>query len=210
MSNVASKAYGLTILSPIRENIAQGVSGSVLTRAEIENLSLHQHSPFAKVANTYLARLYVLNDVMFQGYPEKEDHLKSKYLVFASNFYGDLDEYLTGLWRNAKTDVKKVWAHCYDFESVTDEASFLIYMKKCQIKTTFFFNGSVDLGEDDTSLNEQLKALYLKQEFAEFVWNNQNLSSNELKAAFIEFTHITQPNQPEPRWAPGHSDVAQG
>jgi len=210
MSNVASKAYGLTILSPIREKIAQGVSGSVLTRSVIEDLKLHQHSPFAKVANTYLARLYVLNDVMFQGYPEQEDHLKSKYLVFASNFYGDLDEYLTGLWHGAQADVKQIWAHCYDFESVTDEASFLIYMKKCQVKTTFFFNGSVGLGEDDISLNEQLKALYLKQEFAKFVWNNQSLSPNELKAAFIEFSHITQPNQPEPSWAPGHSDIAQG
>ena len=43
----------------------------------------------AKVPNTYLARFYILNDVFYQGFPAEEEHLKSKYLVFSSNFHGD-------------------------------------------------------------------------------------------------------------------------
>lgn len=214
MSNVVNKAYALTVLSPIREEISDGNSGAVLTRAVIDELRIDENgpldssnSPLSLVPNTYLARFYILDDVFFEGAPAKEDHLKSKYLVFSSNFYGDRDDYLKGFWENAETHVKKIWQYCYGFDQVNSAAGFVDYIKKCQIDTSYFFNGSVD-DEDDVSLNDQLKALYVKQEFSKFAWENQGKSASELKAAFKEFTDRTQPSQDSPRWAPGKCDVA--
>ncbi len=52
----------------------------------------------AKVPNTYLCRFCVLSDVPYQGKPAYLEHLKSDYLVFSSNFYGELEPYLEGMW----------------------------------------------------------------------------------------------------------------
>ena len=207
MPNVTNKAYALTLLCPIKDTVAAGQSGVVLTRDVLEGLGVNECSPLAKVPNTYLARFYILDDVFYQGAPEVNEHLKSKYLGFSSNFYGDLDEYLAGFWENAESEAREIWQYCYGFESVNDEASFIAYIKKCQLETTFYFNGSVD-DDDDVPLDEQLKALYLKQEFSKFAWSHQGKSAAELKAAFAEFIKRVRPSEATPRWAPGLGDTA--
>ncbi len=214
MQNISKKAYALTVLSPIKDVISDGNSGAVLTKKIIDQLKINENgpcnsgnSPLSLVPNTYLARFYILDDVFFEGAPAKEDHLKSKYLVFSSNFYGDRDEYLQRFWEKAEVHARKIWQHCYGFEKVNDTTSFVEYIKKCQVNTTYFFNGSVD-GEDDIPLNDQLKALYLKQEFSKFAWENQGKSDSELKTAFKDFIDRTQPTQESPRWAPGKCEIA--
>lgn len=153
----------------------------------------------AKVPNTYLSRLFVLDDVPYQGHPAYLEHLKSSYLVFETNFHGELDDYLKGMWRNVREEIQAVLQYCVGFNSVTDEATFLTYIKRCQVTTTFFFNGSTD-----DSLAEQLKGLYLKQEFSKFVYANQGRDAAALQAAFRQFVIETQPaNLERPTWKAG-------
>jgi hypothetical protein len=77
--------------------------------------------------------------------------------------------------------------------------SFIDYIKKCQVKTTFFFNGSTD-----EPLTEQLKNLYVKQEFSKFAFENQGKSPKELQAAFQQFVRRTQPQDlSNPTWRAG-------
>jgi type VI protein secretion system component VasF len=72
-------------------------------------------------------------------------------------------------------------------------------MKKCQIKDNLFFNGSTA-----TPLDEQLKSLYLKQEFSRFVYQNQGKNSQELQQAFQAFIARTQPDDLNaPTWIAG-------
>ena len=79
------------------------------------------------------------------------------------------------------------------------ESIFSKYMKKCQIENSLFFNGSTD-----DSLPEQLKALYLKQEFSRFVFENQNTSNTDLIGAFEEFQNRVKPKDLSgPTWLPG-------
>jgi hypothetical protein len=198
MANTAGKAYGLTLLCPIKGDEA-GYSYGDIIRNRLENFPLNAASPMAKVPNTYMCRFYVLDDVKYQGYPAEEEHLKSRYLVFCCNFYGDLDTYLTGLWRAIEMDVRNLLEHCVAFNKVSNEQDFVAYVKKCQVNNTLYFNGSTD-----DPLAEQLKALYLKQEFSRFVFNNHGKSAAELQKAFLEFVAITQPdNLAGPSWQPG-------
>lgn len=181
----------------------------------------------ALVPQTYLCRFFVLDDVYTESLPgadlrnlfsdlltvvssairrwqlPKEDHLKSRYLVFSCNFHGgptgDLDGYLRGMWNAIDDRVKEIWGYCYGFENVSDADSFIAYMKKCQMETALFFVGS-----NDDSLEEQLKALYLKQEFANFAVANQGLDAASLRANFQAFTDRVQPsNLTEPTWPAG-------
>lgn len=199
MPNQSGNSYGLTVLSPIINGSDNNQSFSAILRDKLQNLPLNSASPMAKVANTYLCRFYVLNDVFYQGKPAKEEHLKSKYLVFSSNFHGSLDDYLVGMWQSAKQEVIDLWQHCVGFDLVNDAASFTQYIKKCQIENSLFFNGS-----NDEPLAEQLKGLYLKQEFSRFVFDNQGLPAEQLQLKFAEFIERTEPaNLAGPTWKAG-------
>jgi hypothetical protein len=213
MANKSGNAYALTLLCPIRQGLPEqapaGLEGQTcadLIRYELQRLTLNEMSPMARVPNTYLSRLFVLNDVPYQGHPAILEHLKSNYLVFSSNFHGELDPYLHGMWDNVKEEIETLLQHCVGFDSVTNAETFIAYIKKCQVETTFFFNGS-----SDAPLEEQLKSLYLKQEFSKFAFENQGKSPAELQAAFRAFVERTQPaNVQRPRWKAGayHLDRA--
>ena len=187
MPNTSGKAYGLTTLCPIINGSNDQQSFSSLTREYLQEMPTLAASPMAKVPNTYLCRFFILNDAIFEAYPHKLDHLKSSYLVFTSNFHGDRDAYLRGMWNAISGDIKKIWQYCVGFNA-NDPNTFVEYIHKCQVKTTYYFNGSTD-----DSLEEQLKSLYLKQEFSDFVYAHQGDTDIDLLLAFKEFVSRTKP-----------------
>ena len=99
MANQNGNMYGLTILSPIIDDPKIKISHDTALRTYLQKMHRHERSPFAKVSGTHICRLVVMDDVVFVGNPAKEEHLKSKYLVFNSNLYGGLDAYLEEMAR---------------------------------------------------------------------------------------------------------------
>lgn len=192
-------AAGLTVLCPIVNGGDGQLSNAMRTRKHLQGMESGSNGPMAKVPNTYLCRFYVLNDVFYESAPATEEHLKSKYLVFSTNYYGKLETYLAGMWEHAQDDVRAIWQHCVAFDQVKSAEDFVAYMKKCQVKNHLFFNGSTG-----DPLAEQLKSLYLKQEFSRFVYENQGRRPEELRHAFQVFIARTQPdNLDAPTWVAG-------
>jgi hypothetical protein len=223
MANRSGNAYALTILSPIRNGHSGEAAFADEVRSRLRDWNDRENSPMAKVPQTYLCRYFVLDDVYVQALPgtdffgtlfdilsifsdrmrrralPREDHLKSKYLVFSTNFHGDLDTYLRGMWNAMSADIREVWEYCYGFDRVKDADSFVAYMKKCQLKVSLFFSGSTD-----DPLEEQLKSLYLKQEFGRFVIEHQGMPADRLQQAYKEFIRRVEPkNLAAPSWEAG-------
>ncbi|MDF3035421.1 MAG: hypothetical protein K0S28_695 [Paucimonas sp.] len=225
--NVNGKAYALTVLCPIRHGHIDEVaySDEVLDRLQLWNA--RDNSPMAKVPQTYLCRYFILDDVYTESLPgtdffgtltdvlsifsdtvrrkalPREEHLKSRYLVFSSNFHGDLDIYLRGMWNAISEDIRSVWGFCYGFDKVNDADSFIAYMKKCQLSASLFF-----VGATDDPLEEQLKSLYIKQEFTRFALEHQGMPADKLQQAYKEFIRRVEPrNLLFPSWAPGQYRV---
>ena len=189
MPNTSGNAYGLSTLCPIKHGSEGDQSYASITREILQEFRTGIDSPMAKVPNTYLCRFFMLNDAIYEAYPHHLDHLKSKYLVFTSNFHGTKPEpYLEGMWEAIPDTIAEIWKYCVGFEDVKDAQSFVSYIKKCQVETTYYFNGSTD-----DSLEEQLKSLYLKQEFSDFVFNHQNVSEEQLLEDFKQFVKRTDP-----------------
>jgi hypothetical protein len=229
MGNISGNAYALTTLSPIKSGIVEGeeIAFADAVRDRLQTWNEAPNSPMALVPQTYLCRYFVLDDVYTESLPggsildtltdllplvpnsirrwvlPEEDHLKSRYLVFSSNFHGgpggDLEAYLRGMWKTISPQIRNVWEFCYGFEQVDSADQFVSYMKKCQLPATLFFNGS-----NDEPLEEQLKALYLKQEFAKFAVENQGLAAAKLRANYQKFINRVAPKDlSSPTWAPG-------
>ena len=80
MPNKSGSVYGLTILSPIIDDEKATPSHDLQIRDYLAKLSTREDSPFAQAPGTHLARLVVMDDVIYVGMPACEEHLKSKYL----------------------------------------------------------------------------------------------------------------------------------
>jgi hypothetical protein len=182
MPNQSGNVYGLTILSPIINGAAGDISHDCAIRDYLADLPRDHRSLFAKVSSTHLARLVVMDDVVFVGTPAHEEHLQSKYLVFETNFDGTLDTYLERMAREAPEEVHAVWQHCVGYPGVKDPAAFAAYMKKCQIETTYFF---ADV--NNKTVQQTLRALKVQSGMAHFIEANQGKSAGEIQAAFRQF-----------------------
>src|SRR5580693_3387966 len=133
MANQNGQIYGLTILSPIIQGDSKDLTHATAIRWYLAHQPRDRRSPLAKVIGTHQARLVVMDDVVYVGAPACEEHLKSRYLVFETNFDGDLDTYLTRMAREIPDFVDSVWKHCVGFPGAADPAVFAAYMKKCHI-----------------------------------------------------------------------------
>ncbi len=179
MPNQNGQVYGLTILSPILEGSRIDICHAQELRLYLGELERDYRSPFAQISSTYLARLVVMDDVVFVGTPACEEHLKSRYLVFETNFDGDLDSYLTRMAKETPDFVDAVWKHCVGYPGLSDLSAFIAYMKKCQITTTFFF---ADV--NNRTVGETLKALRTQAALAHFVEKNQGRPAADVQRAF--------------------------
>jgi hypothetical protein len=179
MADQSGQVYGLTILSPIIENERIDICHATELRWYLASLPRDHTSPFARVSSTHLARLVVMDDVVFVGAPAHEEHLKSRYLVFETNFDGDLDTYLDRMAREIPEVVESVWKHCVGYPGVADAAAFAAYMKKCQITTTFFF---ADV--NDKTVQQNLRALQVQSALAHFIEKHQGQPAAEIQKSF--------------------------
>jgi hypothetical protein len=182
MANQSGIVYGLTILSPIKDDESVKPSHDLQIRKYLATLKTDEKSPFALAPGTHLARLAVLDDVIYVGMPSCDEHLQSKYLVFESNCDGDLEGYLTGLATTVPTYLDAIWGHCVGYPGAADPEAFVHYMKACQLETTFYFAAI-----NDKSLQQALRALQTQQAVSEFIANHQGIEPAELQTAFLKF-----------------------
>jgi hypothetical protein len=192
MSNQSGSVYGLTILSPIKTAPHAEISPSLALRTYLSKLHRHHLSPFAKVSNTHLARLVVMDDVVYFGMPSCEEHLNTQYLIFETNFDGDLDTYLDRLASEIPETMNAVWRHCVGYPGAEDRAAFKKYMKSCQVETTFYF---ADV--NNKTVQQTLRALQTQSAVAAFIERNQGRPAAHVQAAFAEFTESLR-NEPQP------------
>jgi hypothetical protein len=204
MANVSGSTYGLTILSPIIEDERLDICHSMELRWYLSQLPRDCRSPFAQLSSTYLARLVVMDDVVFVGHPAHEDHLKSRYLVFETTFDGDLETYLRRMAAETKEFVDAVWKHCVGFPGTGDVNAFIAYMKSCQIKTTFFF---ADV--NDRTVESTLQALKTQAALVHFMEKHQDMPAPELQQAFGEFYERLRKSPGLPRGGDQSRDIRQ-
>jgi hypothetical protein len=184
MPDQSGQVYGLTILSPIIEDDRLDICHSMELRWYLGHLARDHKSPFARISSTYLARLVVMDDVVYVGAPACEEHLKSRYLVFETNFDGDLDTYLTRMANETPEFVEEAWKHCVGYPGLSDVNAFVAYMKKCRIPTTFFF---ADV--NDRTVETTLKALQTQAAIEHFIQKHQGKDPAEIQREFGALIH---------------------
>jgi len=199
MANQSGNVYGLTILSPILQDEKIETSHNCAIRMQLACLPRDEFSPFARLSSTHMARLVVMDDVVYVGAPSCEEHLGSQYLVCETNFDGDLDTYLRRMANEIGSEVDAIWQHCWGYPGASNVDAFCAYMKKCQVPTTFYF---ADV--NDKTVQQTLRALQTQASVAEFIEQAQGQPEEELQKSFAKFIKKLR-NAPPP--APGRPGI---
>lgn len=182
MPNVSGSSYGLTVLSPIRDERRHAPSPPAAIRAYLNSVGTGKDSPLARLAAHHFVRFAVIDDVFFEAYPAHADHLRSPYLLFTSDFNGDLDDYLTRFVTAMPEFVRGVWGNCYGFPGTESAPRFVEYIKRCQITTSLYFADN-----PTTTVEQVLKALDLQRKMIGFIARTQGLDAAPLQEAFRSF-----------------------
>jgi hypothetical protein len=157
MGNRYGQFYGYTALFPIIEE-TRADSHTEELRGILTRLPSGQGSLFSKTGLVHGARLFIVDDVIYNGMPAREEHLAYSYLALSITFDGELEGLAQRIAAVGAEDFASVFRHCYGFEGATDPQTLLRYLRACQVETTFLY---VDV--DDVNLEDTLRALAAKQ-----------------------------------------------
>lgn len=175
MSNYYGKFYGYTGLFPILDN-DESHSHTVELRNLLSTLSDGRGSLFSSTGLVHGARFFILDDVVFNGSPSPEEHLKNSYLVLSMTFDGELEGLAEKIAALGESDWGRVMSHCHSVSDAKPHESVLAQLRQGQITTSFLY---VDA---DADLNGTLKALLLQRKVADLVVSGQGASTQERRA----------------------------
>jgi len=177
MSNTYGNFYGYTGVFPIINDKKRNTSHARSLRSLLSDMDNGGGSLFSRTGLIHGARLFVLDDVVYNGHPSKEEHLEYEYLVFSLTFDGELDEMAQRLSEYGGNDFESVFQHCYGFDAGNMSSEFMLkFLQTGQITTSFLYV------EADGDLQETMRALLAKRYIAQMLEKAQFLTTEEKKA----------------------------
>lgn len=177
MGNRYGQFYGYTGLFPVRDAAPnQEVSPTDALRRCLNGLSTGSDSLFAKAGLVHGARMFLIDDVIYNGHPAVNEHLAYPYLALSLTFDGPLEGLAEAIAAHASADFGDIFSHCYGFEGAGSAQSVLRYMKFCQVTTTFLY---VDA---DATLERTLWALKVQGLARDMVMRAQGASISQRRA----------------------------
>jgi hypothetical protein len=153
VTRYAQTARAFAALTPI-------IAGRELAlEAHLTDLAPADEGPMRNAPGTHFARLAVIHELVYQGAPQRPDHLTSPYLLFTAVHDGPVDEWLDGLARGLGAEVEAIWGQCAGFSRA---GSLREYLRHNELTDTGFafasYPGSVEEVRADLALRERLRA----------------------------------------------------
>lgn len=175
-ANVSGQAYAFMAMTPVKP----GEEGSLSDY--LHGLRAHGPSPLARLARTHLGRFVIVpdfhNDVTWKQ--PSEEHLDLPYLIFTSNFDGDLDSYLDELCEQLAPEAEEIWGRCIGCPEPARGAALKAYLKHNQIDTGIFF-----AAYPDADVGTVKRCLGQRDQMIEFARASQGLEAEALQQAFV-------------------------
>ncbi|CAN5552168.1 hypothetical protein BH20ACT17_BH20ACT17_13660 [soil metagenome] len=174
-NNVNGQAYGFQAMTPIEPGKEHELRGY------LEGMHA-AGSPLEKLPRTHMGRFVIVED--FHNDPSwgqrKEEHLDLQYLIFTSNFDGELDSYLDELCEVMAPEAQEIWGRCVGCPASAAGDELKAYLKHNQIDCGFFY-----AAYGAATVPEVKAALRQRDELIAFATSSQGLGPEALQEAFI-------------------------
>jgi hypothetical protein len=175
-TNVSGQAYAFMAMTPVKPGEHDALADY------LRGLRAAGPSPLAKLPRTHLGRFVIVED--FHNDPSwkqrKAEHLELPYLIFTSNFDGDLDSYLDELCEKLALEAQEIWGRCVGCPENAKGAALKAYLKHNQIDTgiSFAAYGQAPIGTIKRCLRQ-------RERMIDFARSSQGLEPEALQQAFL-------------------------
>lgn len=201
---VDSKTVGgvteLTLLTPIKRGLIPGETRTYEQRLAEHLTSVQRRieenmaNPIGRLAMIHFARWQILLPEHYLHYDKDQTvpgHRYQPWLLFTSNFDGDLKVYLNEFSAFIADDVDRIWGNCegYPPGGSKDFDAYWAYAKKHQITTQAYFNAYPGLTVP--RIHELATFRRLFDEFVAETRRPDGSSIEDLPAAFDRFLSRT-------------------
>ena len=145
-------------------------------------------SLFSRTGLVHGARIFILDDVVYNGHPTTAEHLEYEYLAVSLTFDGELEDIAKQLAEVAGEEFKKIFCHCYGYgygygygysKVDMNASSILTFLIAGQVTTSFLYV------EADGDLQQTLRALLAQKLIAEMLEKAQFLNTADKKALVL-------------------------
>jgi hypothetical protein len=160
--NVCGNKYAFTALTPVRPHDVRRL------RERLADLDRDAGSPFASVPGLHFARWVVVDDVVYQGPPQRRDSWRNAYLLTTTTTDG-VRHPLEEIRNHIADEADEIWGFCIGYPGRDDRAAFVRYFQRNQIRTNRFF-----CGYPDATLEDVKAALDLQTRFVDFAYGHQS------------------------------------
>lgn len=172
--NIAGRTYSLMVWTPIRPGEEDAL------RAYLDGLD-KTGSPLANVPRTHMARWIVVPDMPVAPGTDLSDPLGTQFLLFTSNFDGDVDSYLRELVELIPDEAAAIWSHCVGCPQPAAGMALKAYLHRNQVDS-----GVVFAAYPDASVAQIRTALDKRARLIDFVVRAQEMTPATRRKAFLE------------------------
>jgi hypothetical protein len=173
--DASGQARALTLLAPVEPGRASDLA------ALLDALPGGADSPLARVHGTHFARWVLVDQLVYQGPPQRRDTWKAPRLLFTTNFDGPLEPYLEALRTGLGADGDSIFGHCSGYPGSADGRAWTGWLRARAVPSSLFFAAYGDQTVAEVNVNLDLRA-----RLTAFALAAQGLAPAELQARFKE------------------------
>jgi Dyp-type peroxidase family len=167
------QSCAITVLAPIRPERLQDLQRT------LARLSATREGVFGRVGATHFARWVVIDQLVYEGFGQRPDHLHEPLLLFAANVDGPLDAYLQSLRSRIPGVVDEVWGSCHDYPGSHDAQRFARFLRARLLSPALRYAASPGATVDDVR-----SSLALRRRFLEVAADAQGMAAQALVNRF--------------------------
>ena len=193
MSNLAGKAYGMNVITPLHPR-ATWINHFIfmISRARPSTLS-----GLLGLGFIHFARWVIIRRDDWPQLGQPSTSLSNDYMVFCSNFNGTWDQYIDAFADGISGGLDLFWYSSTKYPNSIPIIPFKNYIRANQVDTEYYYNATPGSAQRDIKA-----ALKLSHDLAEIAAEAGELGDAELASAFQRLLIANQGGLGSPGYAP--------
>lgn len=193
MSNLAGKAYGMNVVTPMRPGLTWiNTFLFMLSRALPGTLS-----GLLGLGFIHFARWVMIRRNQWPQLGQPAANMCNDYMLFCSNFNGTWDQYIDAFADGIPGGLDLFWYSSTGYPNSIPVTPFKNYIRANQVDTNYYYNATPGSGQRDIKL-----ALKLSHDLAAIAAKAGELTDTQLASAFERLLIANQGGLGSPGYAP--------
>ncbi len=194
MSNVAGKAYGMNVITPMKPYLTW-VNRFIFMIARALPATL---GGLLGLSIIHFARWVLIKRDQWPDYGQGKQTLQNDYMLFCSNFNGTWDQYIDAFSDGIPNGLDLFWYSSTGYPHSIPITPFKNYIRANQIDTDYYYNATPGVGQRDIKAS-----LRVRQAILELMQADATATSDDaFMAAYRKAARDMQNSLPSPGYAP--------